>query len=324
MTDIILHLGANKTGSSSIQRFIQKNKNKLKELNYIIPDSTLGLGESITGEQVFALQKFIGGGAKSVTKLKKKIDDIIDSRESEDQTVILSAENMGTTQGALLFKKVLANRKAKVIFYIRRQDELIASSWQQWHSKKETDFNAWLIDAIRTLGHWEPIINAWEKVVGLENIELEVFERSAFKDGNIILDFVEKLGAGDHSSELELTFKDANPTFLNYITPLVAGNERIFKNIHDNDFYKLIGTLTGEKFSKGKKYSLMTQDQRENIMKYFGNQNERVREKFFPKRERLFAEINHAKYYYASKEKMQDLQMRFLTTMIYEIGKKIV
>jgi len=324
MTDIIIHLGANKTGSSSIQKFIQKNTEKLRDLNYIIPDSKLGLGTSITGEQVFALQEFIGGGDKSAAKLKKKIDALIDSRESEDQTVLISAENMGTTQGALLFKKVLAKRKAKVIFYIRRQDELIASSWQQWHSKKEVDYDAWLIDAIRTLGHWEPIINAWEKVVGLENIALEVFERSAFTDGNIIVDFVEKIGAGQHSDELELVLKDANPTYLNYITPLVAGNDRIFSNIHDNEFYRMVGTLTGDKFSKGKKYSLMSQRQRENIMKYFGNQNERVRAKFFPDRERLFVDIDHNKYHYASKTEMQALQMRFMTTLLYEIGRKIV
>ena len=324
MTDIIIHLGANKTGSSSIQRFIQKNVEKLKELNFIIPDHLLGLSEKITGEQVFALQEFIGGGDKSTANLKKKIDSLLKSRESEDQTLLISAENMGTTQGAKLFKKVLAKRDAKVIFYIRRQDELIDSSWQQWHSKKEQDHDAWLINAIRTLGHWEQILNGWESVVGLENVHVEVFERSVFPEGNIIRDFIEKLGLGDHADEFELKFKDANPSFSGYITPLVSGNDRIFTNIHDNEFYRMVGALSGDKYTKEKKYSLMSQAQRENIMKYFSNQNERVRAKFFPDRERLFAEINHEKYQYASKEEMLDLQLRFITTMIYEMGRKIV
>lgn len=324
MTDIIIHLGANKTGSSSIQRFIQKNTEKLRELNFIIPDKELGTSDKITGEHVFALQEFVGGGDVAVTALKKKIDGLLKGRTSEDQTLLISAENMGTSHGAKLFKKVLAKRDAKVIFYIRRQDELIESSWQQWHSKKEQDHDAWLIDAIRTLGHWEQILNGWESVVGLENVQVEVFQRSVFPEGNIIRDFIHKLGLSEHTDEFELNFKDANPSFSAYITPLVAGNERIFKNIHDNEFYRMVGALSGDKYAKEKKYSLMSQAQRENIMKYFGNQNERVRAKFFPDRERLFAEINHDKYQYTSHEDMMALQLRFMTTMMYEMGRKIV
>jgi len=321
MTDIILHIGANKTGSSSIQRFLQKNKEILKDLGCLVPDKTLELGPAVTGEHVFALQKFVGGGEKSENELKKVITSLLDARETKDETILISAENMGSVQGAKLFKKALKNRKVKIIFYIRRQDELIESSWQQWHSKRETDHDAWLIDAIRTIGHWEQVLNAWENVVGVENISVEVFERSVFPEGNIILDFVEKIGLSDKAESLVLKFQDANPSFLNYITPLVSGNEKIFDNVHDNDFYKMIGQLTGDKYSKGKKYSLMSKMQRENIMKYFSNHNERVRSKFFPDRERLFAEINHDKYQYATKDEMKELQMRFLTHLIYEIGK---
>lgn len=324
MTDIIIHIGANKTGSSSIQRFIQKNTDKLREHKFIIPDHLLGLSEKITGEQVFALQEFIGGGDKSVVNLKKKIDGLLKSRDSEDQTLLLSAENMGTSQGAKLLKRVFARKDVKVIFYIRRQDELIESSWQQWHSKKHQDHDAWLIEAIRTIGHWEQILNSWEKVVGIENMRVEVFERSVFPGGNIIRDFIDKLDLGKQADEFELKFKDANPSYSGYITPLVSGNERIFKNIHDNEFYRMVGSLSGDTYAKGEKYSLMSPMQRENIMKYFDNQNERVRAKFFPDRKRLFAEINHDKYEYLSKTDMLDLQLRFITTMMYEMGRKIV
>ncbi len=323
MTEIILHIGGNKTGSSSIQRFIQRNAEKLRDLNFLIPDRELGLSEKITGEHVFALQNYIGGGVASANSLKQKLDELLESRARDSQKLLLSAENMGTAQAAKVFKTALSDRRVQVIFYIRRQDELIESSWQQWYSKINQDYDAWLLEAIRTLGHWEETLNQWEECVGQENIHLEVFEKSKFPKGNVIRDFVRKLGLGAHEDELELDLQDANPTYAEYITSLVSGNDRIFKNVHDNEFYRIVGALTGDRYTKEKKYSLMTRGQRENIVTYFDYQNERIRAKYFPDRSNLFSNLDHDRYNYLAKKDMADLQLKFMTTMIFELGRKI-
>jgi len=322
MSDIILHVGVNKTGSSSIQKFIQKNVEKLQELNFFVPDRALGHSDKITGEHVFELQKYLRGGVEPTNALKNKFDELYESRSDEAQRILISAENLGTAQAAKIFKTVLDGKPAKVIIYIRRQDDLIESSWQQWHSKANQNYDAWLIEAIRTIGNWENLLSNWEECVGQENISLEVFERSKFPQGNIIRDFIKKLGI-DEEMDFELDLPDANPTYEQYITPLVEGNDRIFENVHDNEFYKLIGKLTGEKYKAKKKYSLMSKGQRENILKYFEAQNRRVCAKYFPDRSRLFTELDHDKYNYLNNENMADLQLRFITTMIYEIGRVV-
>ena len=322
MTELILHVGVNKTGSSSIQKFIQVNAAKLQDLNFVIPDKNMGLGKQITGEHVFELQKYLKGDAEQIKALQGKFEKIYKSCKKDGQKVLISAENLGTAQAAKVFKSVLDGRPAKVIIYIRRQDELIESSWQQWHSKVNQNYDAWLLEAIRIIGNWENILNCWEACVGQENIHLEVFERPRFPQGNIIRDFIDKIGvSGDDDFELDLP--DANPTYAQYITPLVEGNERIFDNVHDNEFYKMIGNLTGSKFRAKKKYSLMSRKQRENILKYFAAQNRRVCAKYFPERKSLFSELDHEKYTYLTKESARDLQLKFITTMLFELGKKV-
>lgn len=322
--DLILHIGANKTGSSSIQSFMQKNKVLLSELGYIVADKSLGLSDRVTGEHVFALQAFLTGKRLGDKRLKTKIDKIIKSRAKASQKILLSAENIGTVQGAKLFKKTCDAYKTKVIFYIRRQDELIASGWQQWHSKRATDYDGYLLMALKTQGNWEAVINAWEKTVGPKNISIQVFEREHFPRENIIYDFIEKIGATDHTDNFEVIEQESNPSFFEYITPLVAGNKSVFQSVHDNEFYRMVQNLTGDAYSKGKKYSLMSRAQRDSIMHYFAGQNERIRKKYFPKSKTLFSPIKHGKYVYLTQEEMSELQLKFLTHMVFEIGRRTV
>ena len=70
------------------------------------------------------------------------------------RAVLISAENLSNGANFQFFNKILPSMDCKVILYIRRQDELLTSSWQQWHSKVETDINAWLILALQQYGHW--------------------------------------------------------------------------------------------------------------------------------------------------------------------------
>ena len=294
--ELILHIGANKTGSSSIQRFIQKNKLLLPKLGYLMPDKEMRLGKRVTGEQVFGLEEILTTDPRPQKRLQARMETIFNARPDENIQVLMSAENMGSVRGAEFFKEVCAKRRTKIIFYIRRQDDLIASSWQQWHSKNHENFDAFLLKAVKTQGHWETILNAWEKNVGKDNIDVQVFERSKFPNGNIVHDFINKIGAGEHIDSFEFIEEDINPTIFEYVTHLVTGNKAIFEDVHDNEFYEYVETLTGQTYSKGIKYSMISPTQRESIINYFTEENERIREKYFPKEGRLFSKINHDKY----------------------------
>lgn len=318
--DIVLHIGANKTGSSAIQRFVQKNRASLLNRGFAIPDRTLGWSDKVTGEHVFTLQSWISNGYAPI-----EVEGFIEQLEStkpEGKTIFISAENLSNLGSAKIFTP-LSKRRVKVIFYIRRQDDIIASSWQQWHSKVQSEFDAWLINALQSIGHWEQVINDWAEIVGRDNIDVAIFDREEFHDGDILKDFVTRLELDPEDLAWDYSFSESNPSFSDIITPLVAGNTSIFSDVHDNEFYKIVQEFTGTSYSKRKKVSLMTRVQRDNIFNYFKDQNERIKKQHFPNRKHLFKPIDHNKYNYLTEDEIKDEQLRFLTEFVYQLAKRI-
>ena len=317
--DFVLHIGANKTGSSAVQAFIRSNLAVFSEAGYLVPDSNLGTSDRITGEHVFAFQKFVV--PNDIKGLTAAFDDL--KAEVGDKTVLCSAENLSNPGRFQTFAEIVKKYSIKIILYIRRQDDLIASSWQQWPSKVMDDFNGWLVTALQNTGHWERTITNWENMAGAENVTVRVFERESFPDGNIMLDFMECLDIPYDDADLTFPSHDINPSYSDAITGLVAGNRSIFKNQHDNEFYKMIGELTGGAYIERQKTSLLSEQQRDNIAKFFEVQNERIRAKYFPDRETLFKPIDHSKYRYLSAEEISLEQRKIMMHLIYSLWKQM-
>lgn len=316
--DLVLHIGANKTGSSAIQAFMRTNTELLSTAGYMIPDRELGRSRQITGEHVFALQKFITTNNRA--GLSDTVRDLIAS--TDGRTVLLSAENLSNPGRHQFFEDLAKEYAIKVIVYIRRQDDLIASSWQQWHSKVMDDFNAWLVTALQTIGHWERLIKSWEGIVGIGHVTVRVFEREEFHGGNIMQDFLDCLDVGLNAGSPVFPTADINPSFNDIITDLVAGNDFLFRDANDNEFYQMIARLTGDRYTKGPKVSLLSGKQREKIIAFFAPQNERVRSEYAPHRERLFKPLNHSKYRYVTADDLAREQRQLLITLIYALWKE--
>jgi hypothetical protein len=164
---LIIHIGANKTGSSAIQNCLRLNWPLLRDLEYLVPDRELGVSERVTGEHVFALQRFVN--QSDTAGLQRAMSNLL--KVSGKAKIVFSAENLSNEGNFGLFGKVLREVPCKVILYIRRQDDLLMSSWQQWQSKIETDLHAWIISALPRLGHWLQCIEAWEDSVGQGRVD---------------------------------------------------------------------------------------------------------------------------------------------------------
>lgn len=318
--ELIFHVGANKTGSSAIQNFIRINRKIFNQLGFQIPSQKLTWSDDVSGYHVFQIQQLV-----SDPEAEKQIDavfsDLISSRTNNSK-ILISAENLSHIPTIKKFRKLCVKYKTKIIIYIRRQDEFITSSWQQWHSKRNRDFNAWLPTAIESLGHWENIINVWEHIVGKDSVSVRLFEHENFPDGNILKDFLDVLGLGARSATFSYPDDIVNPSYSDIITPLVSGNTKIFSDVHDNDFYKMVGNLTGESYVKCPKVSLMSREQREHVAAVYAEENNRLCARFFPERRTLFKPVDHTKYLYYSREEMLEEQVRFLTRILFELGKK--
>ena len=318
--EFTIHVGANKTGSSAIQRFVQINRELLGDRGYAVPDRNLEWTNQVSGEHVFAFEKLMSGPRVSDNILT--VFDRLASDAPTAKTILLSAENLSNLGKAEAFGKAAEKYRLKIILYIRRQDEMLTSSWQQWHSKSESDFDAWLLRGIRTIGHWERVINGWESVAGTEALSIRVFERDSFLNGDIQSDFLSTLGLDPKAVKAQYTSGEINPSYSDVITDLVAGNRSIFFDPHDLTFQKMIEKFEPVQSKRTPKISLLSPRQRDYIIEYFEAQNQRVCKRFFPNRPRLFELVDHRKYNYVTDDVLRKMQLRFLMQSLVQMYKQ--
>jgi hypothetical protein len=320
---LIVHIGANKTGSSAIQRFLSLNNLALREEGLVVPNGEFRVADTIQGHHVFGFQDLLKSPAEGRRRLEGAMDAVEDARPGEG-TVLLSAENLAANPAApSLFEGLIKSYDTRVIIYIRRQDEYILSSWQQWYSKISPDFWAWAVSVVGLLGNWRAYLEKWETVVPRDNITVRVFEKSKLKDGDVISDFHGLLGLSAPLDALAYPQGTVNPSFSDAVMDLVKGNDLIFRNVHDNDFYDFVVKMTGDRYKKPSRQSSITFEQRRSIIGRYKQANEWVRRTYFPHVQgELFSPPRGEDYDYVSPDDIERQKLEFLVSMLYQTYKR--
>jgi hypothetical protein len=318
MARILLHIGANKTGSSAVQDFLRRNYKTLLAHGLLVADKELASSDRVTGEHVFAFQDFFNRSDRG--NLEARLRAL--SRENA-RMVLLSAENLSNGANFQFFKQALTGLDCKVLLYIRRQDELLTSSWQQWNSKREVDFDAWLVLALQRHGHWQRCIEGWEGVAGPGNVIIRVFQGTDLVRGDVVDDYISQLDFDGPAPQFTRAEGLVNPSYSDVITPMVSGSKFLFASEHDNDFYTMVGKLTGKHYATQKKVSLLSREQRNKIIEFYRLQNEHICRRYFPGRPRLFEPVDHGKYEYLTPEELMRRQLEFVTSLIYAMYKRL-
>lgn len=311
---VILHIGASKAGSSSIQAFLRRNRLAFGRLGYVVPDTSLSIGGPVSGDHVFALEALAKAGDSAT--FRDRVDSLFELSGADAKAIVFSAENLSNTGNSAIIAGLSDDYDLRIVLYLRRQDELLTSAWQQWASKIETDFNAWLIMALKQYGHWDRVLAEWLRHAGREAMVARVFDRASFLNGDLLQDFVDAIGLADHAAGFDYEQGDSNPSVSDAITAMVSGNRTLFEDVHDNRFYSALNKLTGNALVEKTRLSLLTRAQRDKIIEYYRPTNEGVCRQYFPGRQRLFAPVEHAKYRYLSPDQMVDEKFRVVMTIL--------
>jgi hypothetical protein len=320
---IILHIGANKTGSSAIQAFLKANAQALPKFGVTVGTSDLAPGSAVTGEHVWYVQSVVDKAEEGRKTNTRKIDAIM-AGLPDSAKLVLSAENLSNKNNShLLFSDLAARYAIEVIFYIRRQDEYLLSSWQQWYGKISDDFWAWAISVVGQFGNWRASLEAWETIIPRKNIKVRIYERNLLVDRDINADFVEQLGLAEHKDKLAFPNNLVNPSYSDAVIDLVKGNKQIFEGIHDNGFYNLVRELTGNEFFKRPKESPITLQQRLAIVQRYQGSNAWVRDAYFPaKKGQLFTPPGEHDYQFISKDDIEAEKWKLMASLIYGLAKR--
>jgi hypothetical protein len=208
--ELYLHIGTEKTGTTSVQKFFRANREVLAENGIIYPlapgkQNHMGLAASAQdiGKRG-PLRKSLGikTEADARTFRAEMLSGLAEElAERPYKLAFMSGEHCSSRlledEEVQWLKDALAKffDKIHIILYIRRQDDYLLSTYST--SVKSGATAALRIPPERAIehryDHWS-VLSRWARIFGRERIICRKFERSNLKSGDIVDDVLEVAG----------------------------------------------------------------------------------------------------------------------------------
>lgn len=312
--NLILHIGTEKTGTTSIQEFLKKNIDQLKRNAIYIPQVPMVGDGNHRWLPLFANNTKSSDGF--VRQLQFKSDEdrkkIIDEKkrkfmsECHDaanacNTLILSSEHLHSQLKTLEEIQRLRNLleevadKILIVIYIRDPLKMAVSRFSTAIKAGRT--NSVLPSPsqrnLEQVFNYDQTIKRWKECFPDAKILVRRFERSLLKKGNVVIDFCSQVIDDFCEEEYEFV-KPANQTLTLTGMALLRKLNEHFPRFVDKKPNPMRGpivqfvmnnTLDGSKF-------LPSRDEFEEYKNHFSESCERVRSQFFPLEESLFIDQN--------------------------------
>lgn len=320
----IIHIGLPKTGTKTIQRFLDKNREVLKSRNISIPPNTY----DTTGAQhreLYAVAHIPSMWAASpfasfhklyicYDLIKKDWNFPRDQNKlweeywikimpycRENDLVVFSYESLSVLTGVEVMKlKELLNSvfdDISVVLYLRRQPEYLASYHNTMISFTGLSGTIWdslnLPDEYSHLAYHK-IVDRWS-VFGKDKIKIRIFDKQEFYDNDLLSDFAHTIGfdmTGLESVEnVNVSINSAETEFLRLL------NAHIPKMLEpwtpNPDRQKLESVFCREKErenrGKGEKAYHFNRNEAQRILDQFREGNDWIAREYLG-REKLFSE----------------------------------
>ena len=203
---LYLHIGTEKTGTTSVQKFFRVNRDLLAE-NAILYPVTPG-DQKHQGLAVAALRLSKLGemrktfGIRTPDEARKFRDDLVSGLTKEFsskpyKTVVISSEHLSSRvlddEEVQWLKDFLSPffEEITIIVYIRRQDDYLLSTYSTSVKSGVTYLLDMPTEQIveNRYNHWA-MLSRWAGVFGRERIVCRKFERSGMVSGDIVDDFL--------------------------------------------------------------------------------------------------------------------------------------
>lgn len=228
---LVLHIGTGKAGSTSIQRFLKLLNQRTTGVDTIeafgFPDA-MKLVMSCRSPRARAYfvdrKKLV-----SVSEYDTICNTVFDEAASEinrrtSDVYVASSEHFYSLLGKehiSLLKERLDPlfQSIKIIVYLRDQRSFIRSLWAQsvnGVTRSTTSFEDFIesIDSQRHFWDYSVFLREWRQVFGVQSMNVTMFDPIALRHGNLIEDFVFKLGLRDLRFDAKhLEAKNVSPSW---------------------------------------------------------------------------------------------------------------
>ncbi|HEX3651213.1 MAG TPA: hypothetical protein VHU18_00135 [Rhizomicrobium sp.] len=210
---LYLHIGTEKTGTTSIQHFLQANRDVLRKSNILYPvapgdQNHIGLAIAAQNERKSNSLRWIRE-LHTEEDVRQFREELVRNLAGEVRalpytTAIISSEHCSSRLRSKEEVRWLRETLAKffdpifVVVYVRRQDDFLVSNYSTAikGGGKKPLLPPDMPDALRHYDHWD-LLRRWANVFGRERMICRKFERSSLKDEDIIADFLAIVGIAD-------------------------------------------------------------------------------------------------------------------------------
>lgn len=295
MVDLVLHPGHSKCGSTTIQDFIYANRQRFRQRGVFLPDvnfrfpchSDYQFDLTQTPRDFLAKVQM---GQVGIETLEQSIDDLLLSAEEQGcRRVIISAENLinGIGGGITADIHQLLARKfsnVRIVYYIRRQDELLLSAWQQWGHKEGLSLKDYAEKLINT--RFADFLFITDRLKALyPEAALKVFplKRDYLHDNDLLVDFCTR--ANIKKDGLKLDIPSSNTGISSALCNSFAKISGVYANQHDQNIKAMINALShhSEALVDKKYRDDFPSELKQALFERFQQNNETLNQRYFPK-----------------------------------------
>lgn len=337
----IVHIGTEKTGTTSIQNFIYDNRTKLREHGVHITDS-FGVSNNryipayfCQGHDDFNLMH--GLKSKSDKEVFFSNFDLDFKTEIERagmcKIFLISSEHF---HSRLRTRDEISNlrcflsqyfNEVKIICYFREQSDMLFSQYSTGVKGKETrDFDGFIADISPNTYHFNflDIADNWSGVFGNENCVFRLFHKSFLRQSDIRYDFLDAIELGDSCDGFIFKSEEANLS----LSPMqIAAFRAINKAIPY--WCSTGGVNLRNKEAKNAilrvaalQYGVMSSPHQKDIYEKFSDSNALFFQKYFPFESNFpFKERRTRAEYELSEEDLEKLVYGMTLELSQEIGR---
>lgn len=346
MKTLYLHIGTPKTGTTSIQKFLQINNRILEQHGYCFPQQLPrypGIGINRNAHFMITNQ-YLEDGKRDKKRehqiLQEGIAQIADIFRLFDN-VVLSDETLWKATSST-HKKVFPylieesqniGFRIKIIVYLRRQDEFLISLWNQSIKRnaptsigttftieerisRELTKSNYLVDYAAKL-------DSLQKLFGKENLIVRRFSKDDWINGSIIDDFMHCIGLDRTDEFLPLT-EQTNPGLQGNTTEIkrIINHETNFspeESLYLGNFLRELAPESGRRYP----CAMLSQEEIRELLHKFEKGNERVATEYIQDGKPLFSdEIKDLPKWQADNPYMMEDVIRFFSAVSIDLRRE--
>ena len=327
MNTLYIHIGTAKTGSSALQSFLRKNNKVLEEKGYCYPKfpfyyenvSKNRNGYFLRGEKLGNKGANFGECMNIVREAFEKCPNVILS----DEGIWYESFKWHEQLFGIMQEK---GYQTKIIVYLRRQDEYLASRWSQFvkeyafkHQNCKIDEGIWENYLQRSkqsprLNYGETL-KKLEKIYGRENILVRRYDRNHFPEGSICADFLQAIGLErtDEFMEAGVVNLSLSPNTteiyraLNSVVDVMSG-----EGTDDAKFLRNLLLSYSALYKENYPCSMFSKEEAEELLEHYHEENSRVAREYFGEEELFSSRIKPVAKWEKNSPGMQDDIIRFM------------